>query len=108
MGKAEKGRVGDFFHLDGNRSVDVRMGVAVDVGPDGGIAVEVFAVLGIVEPWAFSGGDDDGFVPSRAPIGLAGEGMPAMGLIGGDPAAGGFGHGNFIREWTRMGPIGRG
>ena len=52
--QTERGTVRDFFQLPLNRRVDLRMIVAVQIGPDGGIGVEIFAALDIAQHRAFA------------------------------------------------------
>ena len=63
VGEAEKRNVRRFFELSADRGGDHRMGVAVDVGPDRRVAVEVAPALGIPQPRSFAMGEHQWFVP---------------------------------------------
>ena len=58
MGEAKEGTMGDFPQLGSDGRVDRRVAVAVDVGPDGGIPIEVFPALRIPQPRTFAADDD--------------------------------------------------
>jgi hypothetical protein len=61
--------------------------VAVDIGPDGGVAVEVAAALGVPEPAALASGDVDPGVVQVLPH--LGEGVPGVPPVGGIEVADG-------------------
>ncbi len=65
VGEAEKRNVRGFFELGADGGGDHRMGVAVDVGPDRRISIEVAPPLGIPQPRALAVGEDQRLV-SRA------------------------------------------
>ncbi len=48
--------------LPGDGGVDPRMVVAVEIGPDGGIAVEIFAAPTVAQSRPLAGNDDGRFV----------------------------------------------
>ena len=102
----EKRRMGDFPELGGDRCIQVRMRVAVDVRPDRGIAVDVAVSFGIVEPDALRTGDDHRLVVRRAPLGLAGERVPAVGFVEVEPAGGVVAHGRSEEGITGIGKSG--
>ena len=78
----------DVLGLLSDGPVDLGVGVAVDVGPDGGVSVEVSASLGVPEPDAFSVRDYEGLVLRVRPLALRCEGVPCEGFVCLDPAAG--------------------
>src|SRR5689334_11913765 len=79
VGEAEGGGVGNFAELFGYGGVDPGMIVAMEVGPNGGIGVEIFAAFSIGENRAFAGSDDDGRM--LEPIAHLGEGMPDVFMV---------------------------
>ena len=62
--------------LDG--PVDLGVGVAVDIRPDGGIAIQVAAAFTVLQPCPLAFHKDHRRVVVRAPIPHRCEGMPKM------------------------------
>ena len=59
--------------------VQLRMIVPVQVGPDGGIGVEVFTAARVAQHGAPAGHDDDRLAPQ--PVAHLGEGTPDVGVV---------------------------
>ena len=59
--------------------VEFRMVVAVQIGPDGGIGIEIFAAMNIFDDCAFAADDDNWF--GLEPIAHLREGMPDEAVI---------------------------
>lgn len=93
VGKSEERDVCGFFKLAGNGGGNDWVRVAVDVGPDGRISIKIAPTFGVPKPCALSVRDDQWLMTGGAPFVLTGERMPAVGLIGLDPAAG------FVTHW---------
>ena len=70
-----------------NGRIQFGMPMSMDVRPDRRISVQIAAALGIPQPRALSADDDGRLVTTGTPLALAGEGMPAMGLIACNPSA---------------------
>ena len=71
--------MGDALELAAEGGVDFGMPVAVQVGPDGGVGIQVAAAVNIREPGALAGGDDDGF--RAEPVAHLRERMPDVAVI---------------------------
>ena len=79
IGEAKGGTVGNFFELPADGGVDFRMIMAVQIGPDGGIGIEIFLAVNIFQPGTLAGLNEDGFV--FEPVAHLGKRMPDVGLI---------------------------
>src|SRR5271168_3563644 len=71
--------MGDFVQLAGNGRVDLRVAMPMEIGPDRGIGVEIFAAPGVTQHRPATAQDDDGFV--LQPVEHLGERVPDKGLI---------------------------
>ena len=92
VGCPQKAAVGELSGLFLNGEGDAGVVVAVDIGPDGGVAVEITPALRIRKPRALAIADDQAVLRMPTPLLLAGKGVPAMLVILLDPIAGGFVH----------------
>ena len=81
VGQAEKRAVREPVELLADGLVDLGPPMAVQIGPDRGIAIEVFAALIIAQHRAFPGNQDDGIMTWRVPVAHLGEGVPDVGLV---------------------------
>lgn len=79
VGETEEGGVADAFQLFAEGFIDLGDAMAVDVAPEGGMAVDVAIAVGVVEVEAFAPLDDGGLVVSIFQHGR--EGMPDEVLI---------------------------
>ena len=79
IGQPQSGRVGDFFKLPRDRGIDGWMTVAMQIGPNGGIRIQIFPALGIDQGRALPAGNDNRFAPQ--PIAHLRERMPQILLI---------------------------
>ena len=59
MGQAKEGGVGDLVKLLADGLVNLWVGMAMQVGPNGGVAVEVLSAIAGGEPRPFARGDGD-------------------------------------------------
>ena len=84
VGESQERSVRHALQLVADGSVDLRVAMAVDVGPDGGVAVDVFAPLAIAQDGPLAFHQHERFVLGRAPVAHLGERMPAMAFVGGD------------------------
>jgi hypothetical protein len=91
VGEAEEGGVIELLELLDNGSEDVGMGVAVDIGPDGAVAVEVGGSIGGSEGALASGLDDGKGVVGMKPGIIWREGVPEESAIEGDEGLSGIG-----------------
>ena len=82
IGETEKRRVGHEIELLADGGIDRGMRVAVDVGPDGGVAVDVLATVLISKHAAFSTDEDERLMVIGTPRLHRSEGMPEMGFVG--------------------------
>lgn len=62
-------------------SVDRWVGVAVDVGPDRRVPIQVATTMAILEHRAFAANEDQWFVIRRAPFLIRGERVPDMTFV---------------------------
>ena len=68
------------------------MPVSVQIRPDRRIAVDILATLAVAQERALALDEHQRFVIRRAPVGVLGERMPAVRLIGRGEIAGGGKH----------------
>lgn len=78
VGEAEEGGVGDAAELVDDGGIDGRVGVAVGVGPDGGVAVEVFFAELVAQGAAVAFDEHEGGMLRGAPLTHGGEGVPEV------------------------------
>jgi len=57
MGEAQKGGVGDLIQLMADGLIDFGVPMTVEIGPNGGVAVEIPLPIGADEPRPLSRGD---------------------------------------------------
>ena len=65
--------------LISDRLIDLAPPMAVEVGPDGRVTVEIFAAFRVAQDGAFALDKNEGFMAGRVPVPHLGEGMPEMG-----------------------------
>ena len=82
VGEAEERAVREFGRLLLDGGDDFRMRVAVDVRPNGTVAVEIFAAGGIDQEASAAFREDQRRVSWLAPFAHLGEGMPEMRFVG--------------------------
>ena len=78
MGQAEKGGVGNVSQLGSDGFVQFCMPVAVEIGPDGGVSIQVAFPPRVDQPTTFPRDDADGLEGGIHPDRVWGEGMPEM------------------------------
>lgn len=83
VGEAKEGGVGDLAELLDDGSIDDGVGVAVDVGPDGGVAVEVFFAELVAEGAAVARDEHEWNMVRGAPLAHGCEGVPEVLLVEG-------------------------
>ena len=86
MGETEKRNMRHPFQLPADGRLNRRMGVTVDVGPDGRIPIQIAPPLGIPQPHPLATHQNQWFMIRRAPLGLPCERMPAVRTVGLDPS----------------------
>jgi hypothetical protein len=79
IGETEGGGVGDFSELFSDGGVYFGMVMAVEVGPNGGVGIEIFAAANVAQNRAAPGSDDDGL--AFEPVAHLGEGMPDVLMV---------------------------
>ena len=73
--------MGDVVELIADGLIDRRVGMAVDIRPDRGIAIEVAAALAVFEHGAFAAHENERVVFRFAPVAHRREGMPEVRLV---------------------------
>ena len=73
--------MGDAVELIADRAGNGGVGVAVDIRPDRGIAIEVAAAFTVLEHRSLAAYEDKRMVIGFAPIAHGGEGMPEVRLV---------------------------
>ena len=73
--------MGDAVKLIADGLIDRRVGMAVDIGPDRGIAIEVATALAVLENGAFASNENEWVVVRFAPVAHRREGMPEVRLV---------------------------
>ena len=73
--------MGDAVELIADGLSDRWVGVAVDIGPERGIAIEVAAPLTVLQHGAFAAHENERAVVRFAPVAHRREGMPEVRLI---------------------------
>ena len=73
--------MGDVVKLIANGLIDRRVGMAVDIGPDRGIAIEVATALAVLEHGAFAANENERAVVRFAPVAHRREGMPEVRFV---------------------------
>ena len=73
--------MGDAVKLIADGLIDRWVGVAVDIRPDRGIAIEVAAPLTVLEHGAFAANENEWVVVRFAPVAHRREGMPEVRLV---------------------------
>ena len=79
VGEAERGAVGDFAQLALDGGVEPGMVVPVQIGPDGGVGVEIFAAMHIPQHGALALHDDDRL--ALEPVAHLGERVPEVAVV---------------------------
>ena len=82
VGRPEERAVREFSRLRTDGRGDFRMRVTVDVGPDGTVAVQVFATFAVDQHASAPFGDDERIVSGITPVAHLGERVPDMLLVG--------------------------
>jgi hypothetical protein len=70
--------MGDAVELIADGMIDRRVGVAVDIRPDRGIAIQVATPLAVLEHGAFASNENEWVVVRFAPVAHRREGMPEV------------------------------
>ena len=73
--------MGDAVKLISDGLIDRWVGMAVDIGPDRGIAIEVMTAFAVLEHGAFAANENERVVVRFAPVAHRGEGMPEVHLV---------------------------
>ena len=81
VGKAEKRAVRELGGLVADGCDHARMGVTVDIRPDGAVAVEILSPLNVDQPAAAPLDQDHRLMPRSAPVPHLREGMPQVALV---------------------------
>ena len=71
--------MGNLLQLPRDGGVDFRVLMAVEIGPDAGVRVEIFAAVCIAEHGALAGRDEDRL--ALEPVAHLREGMPDVGVV---------------------------
>ena len=73
--------MGDVVELIADGLIDRRVGMAVDIGPDRGIAIQVATAFAVLEHGAFASNENEWMVVRFAPVAHRGERMPEVRLV---------------------------
>jgi hypothetical protein len=81
------------LQLLGDRPIQHWMAMAMDVGPDGRVGIEVPSAVTVFQPCSLAGDQHQWLVLGRNPISHRRERMPDVGLVELDEGFGGVSHG---------------
>lgn len=73
--------MGDALQLAFERCIDGRVIMPVDVGPNGGVTIQIALPVGIKKINAFTALDHQWLVPLSTPVRHLGKRMPEMGFV---------------------------
>ena len=79
--------MGDLVELGAEGVVELGVVVSMDIGPDGGVSIEVATSFGIPQPAPLASSDMDARVVQVLPH--LGEGVPGVPPVGGNQGVGG-------------------